>query len=223
MREDKPISKDISILCFASTANCILNSEHFSSMPKTSKKMSRRKPSADTRRIVLHRRSVNVIAKNSADYGAAYVLDLSAFNSSDILSLFSEYRILSVTATHQLVNAPNNNASFPRLHIAQRGFSNVAPTSRNEVLQYNGLKMYQFGPANISVKQKFKPYVWLDAVNSVTGTGKRIIASPWIATDSDTVRHNFAVVWYDRYNTTTDPTHTLELILDIVIEARGPR
>lgn len=193
-------------------------------MPKPkSSKMIRRKPSVSTQHIVLHRRSVNTIAKAAADKGEAYVLDLSAFNASDILSLFSEYRILSVTATHQLVNAPNNNATFPRLHIAQRGFSNVAPTSRNEVLQYNGLKMYQFGPANISYKQKFKPYVWLDAVNSVTGSGKRVIASPWIATDSDTVRHNFAVTWFDRYNTTTDPTHTLELILDVVIEARGPR
>lgn len=171
--------------------------------------------------ITLHRRGIFAVPKPTNDGGATAVVELSTLNASDILSLFSEYRILSVVSTYQLVNAPNNNASFPRLHIAPRGFSNVAPINRAEVLQYNGVKMHQFGPANISVKHKFVPYVWLDAVG--TSTGKQIVKSPWLATDSDTVKHNFAVNWIDRYNSTSDPTHTLEVILDVVLEARGPR
>ncbi len=172
--------------------------------------------------IVLHRRTVSTVTKAAGDTGYAYSITLADLNSSDILSLFSEYRIDSITAHHQLVNAPNNNATFPRLHIAPRGFSTTNPSNRAEVLQYNGLQQYQFGPAAISYKDTFKPYVWLDAV-STAGTGKEVKVSPWIATDSDTVRHNYAVTWIDRYNTTTDPTHTIELLLDVVLTARKPR
>lgn len=188
---------------------------------KGKKKMA--SPSRDLSRqsITLHRRGIFAVPKPTTDGGATAVIELSTLNSSDILSLFSEYRILSVVSTYQLVNAPNNNASFPRLHIAPRGFSNTAPINRNEVLQYNGVKMHQFGPANISVTHKFVPYVWLDAVG--TSVGKQIVQSPWLATDSDTVKHNFAVNWIDRYNSTSDPTHTLEVILDVILEARGPR
>jgi hypothetical protein len=191
---------------------------------KSSRKVARRpKVPRDLSRqsITLHRRGVFSVPKPAADGGATAVVELSSLNASDILSLFSEYRILSVTSTYQLVNAPNNNASFPRLHIAPRGFSNTSPLNRAEVLQYNGVKMYQFGPANIATKYTHIPYVWLDAVG--TSTGKQIVRSPWLATDSDTVKHNFAVNWIDRYNSTSDPTHTLEVILDVVLEARGPR
>jgi hypothetical protein len=171
--------------------------------------------------LTLHRRSVATVTKLAGDTGYAYFVLLSDFNSSDIVSLFSEYKILSIKATHQLVNAPNNNATFPRLHIAPRGFSNVNPVSRAETLQYNGLDQFQFGPAAISHTGTYKPYVWLDAVG--TTTGKNVVQSPWLGTDNDTVRHNYAVTWMDRYNTTTDPTHTIELLLDVVIVVRGPR
>jgi hypothetical protein len=192
--------------------------------PQSSKKMVRRsKVPRDLSRqtITLHRRNIFAIAKPTSDGGGFAFIQLSSLNASDITSLFSEYRILSVTSTYQLVNAPNNNASFPRIHIAPRGFSNATPINRAEVLQYNGVKMHQFGPANISVKYTHIPYVWLDAVGPVTG--KQVVRSPWLATDSDTVNHNFAVNWIDRYNSTTDPTHTLEVVLDVVLEARGPR
>lgn len=193
-------------------------------MPTTKgKRKMKIKKAVSANSIVLHRRYVSTIAKTASDAGYAYSLDLSLFNASDILSLFSEYRIKQVKISFQLVNAPNNNASFPRLHIAHRGFSNVNPTSRNEVLQYNGLKQYQYGPANIAAVYTFKPYVWRDTVTTASGTGKEIVVSPWIATDSDTVRHNYCVTWMDRYNSTTDNTHTIETLVDIVVEARGPR
>jgi hypothetical protein len=171
--------------------------------------------------ITLHRRAIFTVGKAAADQGSASFLTLNTFPASDIVSLFSEYRVKSVKLTHQLVNAPNNNASFPRLHIAPRGFSNVAPSTRDEVLQYNGVEMYQYGPANITFARTYKPYVWLDAVG--TTTGKQVVVSPWIATDTGDVRHNIAVLWLDRYNSTSDPTHTIEVVLDVVIEARGPR
>jgi hypothetical protein len=189
---------------------------------RTLPKKSRVPRSLADQQIVLHRRVIETVTKAAADAGYAYSLTLSDLNASDILSLFSEYKITSVTATHQLVNAPNNNATFPRLHIAPRGFSVTNPVNRNEVLQYNGLQQFQFGPAAISYKHKYVPYVWIDAV-STAGTGKEVVRSPWIATDSDTVRHNYAVTWMDRYNTTTDPTHTIELLLDVVLIARKPR
>lgn len=187
-------------------------------------KMTRHVPVArnlSNQSITLHRRQIFALGKGTTDGGGTSLIRLSSLNASDILSLFSEYRILSATVTHQLVNAPNNNASFPRLHIAPRGFTNTSPANRDEVLQYNGVKMYQFGPANISVVYKYKPYVWLDAVG--TSTGKQVVASPWLATDSDSVAHNLAVFWMDRYNSTSDPTHTIEVVLDVVLEARGPR
>jgi hypothetical protein len=191
-------------------------------MKRSAQKKPRVPKSLADQQILLHRRVVSSVAKAAADGGFAYSITLSDLNASDILSLFSEYKIVSIVATHQLVNAPNNNATFPRLHIAPRGFSVTNPTSRNEVLQYNGLQQYQFGPAAISYKHKFVPYVWVDAV-STAGTGKEVVQSPWLATDSDTVRHNYAVTWMDRYNTTTDPTHTVELLLDVVLIARRPR
>ncbi len=187
-------------------------------LPKKSKVP---RPMAE-QQIMLHRRVISTIAKTAGDTGYAYSITLSDLNASDILSLFSEYKIVSVVARHQLVNAPNNNATFPRLHIAPRGFSVTNPTSRNEVLQYNNLRQYQFGPANISYGQTFAPYVWVDAV-ATSGTGKEVVKSPWLATDSDTVRHNYAVTWIDRYNSTSDPTHTIELLLDVTLIARRPR
>lgn len=176
-----------------------------------------------SREITLHRRYVSTVTKAAADTGYAYSIQLSDFNSSDIVSLFSEYKIKTVKVAFQLVNAPNNNATFPRLHIAHRGFSNTNPTSRAEVLQYNGLKQYQYGPAAITSVHTFKPYVWRDTTTTAGGTGKEVVASPWIATDSDTVRHNYCVTWIDRYNTTSDPTHTIETLVDIVVVARNPR
>lgn len=191
-----------------------------------------RKPSRPKRRvprsisnneIILHRRSVGSVAKTASDTGYAYNLNLSDFNASDILSLFSEYKIISMKVTHLLVTSPNAVASFPRLHIAPRGFSVTNPISRAEVLQYNGLSEFQFGPTAIRHTRRFVPYVWTDVVTTASGTGKRVDRSPWIATDSDTVRHNYAVTWIDRYNTTTDNTHTIELLIDVVLAVRGPR
>lgn len=170
--------------------------------------------------VKFNRENVATITKVATDSGQFRSVTLSQFVATDVISVFQDYRILKLTASYVLVNAPNNNASFPTLFLApQHIASGFAPASRDEVLQYKGVKHYQFGPTAVRHDRAFDVYVPMDA----NATGKAFVKSPWLSVATDTVPHYFSGEWISRYNTTADPTHTLELILSAVIECRGIR
>lgn len=170
--------------------------------------------------IIVERQLIQNIPKVASDTGNFRSYNLSQFPDADIVSLFQEYRIKSVTLTWMLVNAPNNNASFPTLYVApQHIFTGSPPANRDEVIQYRGIQTYQYGPSRIVYKRKFIPFVPLDA----STTGKKFVSSPWLSTTTDTVPHYTDVEWISRYNSTTDPTHTIELLAHAVIECRHTR
>lgn len=171
-------------------------------------------------RIVVERQIIQTVSKVASDSGNYRAYALSGFPDADIVSMFQEYRIRSIKLSWMLVNAPNNNASFPTLYVApQHIFTGSAPTSRDEVIQYRGIRNYQFGPANVTFTKSFTPYVPIDAATS----GKKFTPSPWLSTTTDAIAHYTNVEWISRYNSTTDPTHTVELLAHAVIECRYTR
>jgi hypothetical protein len=159
--------------------------------------------------------------KVAADTGTYLGFSFSQFLASDIQAMFTEYRITKLELTWMLVNAPNNNANFPTLYnAAQHVFiSPSAPASRDEVIQFQGIKHHQFGPSNLVYTRAFEPWVPIDA-NSV---GKEFVRSPWLSTASDIVPHYVAVDWLSRYNSAVDSSHTIELVVRATIETRGVR
>lgn len=183
-------------------------------------KRSRVPRSINSSSIVVERQLIQAVVKSASDSGNFRAYALSGFPDADIVSMFQEYRIRSIKLTWMLVNAPNNNSSFPTLYVApQHIFTGSSPTSRDEVIQYRGVKTHQFGPSNITYTHKYVPYVPLDASTS----GKNFVPSPWLSTTTDAVPHYTDVEWISRYNSTSDPTHTIELLAHAIIDCRHTR
>jgi hypothetical protein len=173
----------------------------------------------DGQTVVVERKYIGTITKAASDAGIYRTFALSAFPDADIVSMFSEYKIEMLTLSYMLVNAPNNNASFPTLYVAPQNISSTTPASRDEVVQYKGARVFQFGPATNMVTYSFKPEVAIDAAT----TGKRFVVSPWLSTATDAIPHYTNVEWISRYNSTSDPTHTIELCVSAVVSCRGTR
>lgn len=200
-------------------------------MTKSSRKnRSRRRRAVIPRKVMdlagptvsFHRKDTITLPKTAGDSGNALWTTLSSFTSSDIVSLFSFYKVTQVKLTFRLVNAPNNNANFPTLWVAPRQFSILAPTSLDEVQQYNGVRSYQFGPSKNSFSMVFKPAIQLVTRTSGVAAPGATMPMDWIATDNDTAAFIFAVYWLQRYST-TDSTHTIELDYDLSVVAKQPR
>lgn len=187
---------------------------------KSNRGRVRKKTTNVSNHIVIEREFIATITKLASDSGLYRSFGLNQFPDSDVVSMFQEYRIKSIKLSWMLVNAPNNNADFPTLYTApQHITAGVPPTSRDEVVQYKGIKHIQYGPATVVHSETYTPYVPMDA----STTGKKFLPSPWISTSTDTVPHYTSVEWISRYNSTSSPTHTLELVAHAVIEARGTR
>jgi hypothetical protein len=169
---------------------------------------------------VIHREWVGTITKSAADSGFYRSWNLATFPSSDIVSMFMDYKIASIDMTYLLINAPNNNSTFPTLYLAPQHFNyGVAPASRDEVIQYKGIVTKQFGPAMVQYKKSFVPY----AFTTLTGSGQAPVASPWLNTNNTATTHAVGVEWIDNYNSTSATTHTLNLVVRATILARGTR
>ncbi len=183
-------------------------------------KRNRRRTPKSPDSIIVQRKWTVPIAKTASDSGLFRSFKLSDFPNTDIASLFSEYKITKLKIQYLLVNAPNNNATFPTLYIAPQHYATgTVPSSRDEVIQFRNSTLYQFGPSKVISAYNFKPMVPLDA----NVTGKRFVRSPWLSTTDFTVPHFTNVEWISRYNSTSDPTHTLELVVSATVLCRGTR
>lgn len=164
---------------------------------------------------------VGTVGKSVNDTGLYQSFKLSDFPTSDVVSLYSDYKILKFIVTYRLVSQPNNNSNFPTLYIApQHVASGTAPTSRDEVVQFKGVTSYQFGPSTMSYTRVFKPHMWLDSTGV---TLRAVIPGTWCSTTSDTVPNFSHVYWLSRYNSAIDNSHTIELEVKAVIATRGTR
>jgi len=166
---------------------------------------------------------VLAVTKLAADTGNYRNVKLADFvGSADFTSLFTQYRISKVCYKYCLVNAPNNNASFPTLYVTpQQYFYSGTPTSRDDVLQYQGLEVIQFGPAKVAHSVTTVPGTFVDASGLVGGGVPT--KSPWLSTANNGNQHFTIVDWISRYNTTSDPTHTLELQITAWFDLKGTR
>ncbi len=188
-------------------------------MPTKSSAASSRRVDKDV--MKLQRKVQGTISKGAVDSGQYYFTTLSGFSDADIISSFSEYRITRATITYTLFTQPNNNANFPCLTEAPQRIvdTTTAPTAITEVEQFGKVKMFQFGPADLTYTRSYTPYVNF----TVSGSGKAPVASPWLNTLSDSVPHMTHVYWLQNYNSPTDNSHTLRINVLLDIEVRGPK
>lgn len=164
------------------------------------------------------------VTKITTDSGSYNTLSLSGFAGlSDIQSLFQEYRIESVKVTYKLVTSPNTVAAFPTLYTAPQGISTGVPASRDEVLQYQGLKMFQFAPSKTEVSYTYQPKINRVVYRNALSSSYEVSNSPWIATSDMSALFFYSVEWFDRYNTTTNPEHVIEKLLTVRVSARGTK
>ncbi len=168
---------------------------------------------------VIHRKYVVDIVKGtgSVDTGLYRNFTLATFPTSDVTSLFTDYRFKWIEIQYQLYSQPNNNSNFPTLYVAPQHLINTLtpPANRDEVLQFRGVKTFQFGPANMTTKYRYTPHI-------KTADGQ-IFRSPWISIANTTVAHMTNVEFLSKYNLATDNSHTLQINVLACIEGRLTR
>jgi hypothetical protein len=163
------------------------------------------------------------IAKAAADSGRVIVMTLADFASADMVALFGLYKIKSFKVTWRLVNAPNNNATFPTLHVAPQTYSIGLPATITDVQNLTKCTTFQFGPTAISYTRHFSPGIIMDAAGTGTGQVNLSSAEHWLTVFNTAVSHIGCSYWVSRYNTTTDATHTLEYDVEAVLALKATR
>lgn len=176
---------------------------------------------------VLHRIFIGTATKGAAaaDTGSYQSYALADFPSSDIVSLYQQYRIKAFEVTYTLFSQPNNNSNFPQLYIAPQEYNNQlgVPSSFDEVVQYKGVITHQFGPGpNQTFKHRYVPRVFLDATQG-TSTGSLVLQSPWVSTFTAALRHMSHVEWITNYNAGVDNSHTIRRTVKAIIECKDTR
>jgi hypothetical protein len=117
---------------------------------------------------------------------------------------------------------PNDLTQTPTLYIAPQNYSaSGVPANREEVLQFQGVRAFQFGPAHISTVISRKPVVFRDIGNQVSGG--EIAPAPYLSTTNALNQHLGFVYWISRYNTTTGVNPTLDLEYTIHLDCKGTR
>lgn len=173
--------------------------------------------------ITIHRRNTFALSKTATDSGRLLATTLNDYSAAELRSVFQLYKIESVRVTMTLINAPNNNANFPTLHVAPQNFSFIVPPSLSEMLQYDKLTIYQFGPSKVQYSRKFTPALLMDASASA-GTGQVIMpgSNPFVSTENVNTNYILGSFWLARYSN-ADVTHTIEVTLDATIKLKGIR
>lgn len=173
--------------------------------------------------VGVERRLVNTITKIATDTGAYNSYRLVDYPSqSEFGSLFNQYKITKVEVKFILVGAPNNNAMFPTLYIAPQDYQTTGvPSSRDEVLQFQGAKTHQFGPSNLVFTMSRVPTITRDIGNQVSGG--EIAPAQWLNAINTSNQHLGFVWWLSRYNSVSDNTHTLDIEYSITISAKRTR
>jgi hypothetical protein len=163
---------------------------------------------------------VSTLARPATDSGTYRSVTLSSLpGSADITSLFQYYTITKVRYDYVLINAPNNNANFPTIYFAPQHISSTGtPLSRDEVLQFNGVKEYQFGPSNLKASIVVKPKFQYD----VGGVNAAVEGSGYCSNAASTVPFITIVDWISRYSA-VDPTHTIDLVVRVWLRAKLTR
>lgn len=191
---------------------------------RKNRKMGGRRASHPGNQIRIQRSIVLGVNKTTVDSGDFNELSLGGFaGSSDISSLFQQYRIRSAKVTYKLVSSPNNpSAAFPTLYTAPQYISSTIPSSRDEVLQYQNMRVYQFAPSRTEVTYTYTPKVNRIVYRSAVASSYEPV-SCWLSTQDLNAQHYYSVEWLDRYNTTTNPEHTVEKIVTITVDCRQTR
>lgn len=184
----------------------------------------KRRPNRAPKSMRFNRMLVTSVPKVTNDTGYYYAIRLSDFVYSDIQNLFQEYKVVSVKFTARIASQLNNNSDFPTLYYAPLKHSTPSstPASRDEILQIKGVREYQFGPSKNSISFSVNPVTFLAGLTT-SGVGYSAQSGRWFTTDSINVVHNCFALWISRYNSTSSPTHTVELDITLMVEGRGTK
>jgi hypothetical protein len=174
--------------------------------------------------ITIQRSIVLGITKITTDSGDYNELSLGGFpGSSDLSSTFQQYRIIKARVTYKLVTAPNSaNAAFPTLYTAPQYLQSGLPGSRDEVLQYQGMKVFQFAPSRTEVTYTYVPKVNRVVYRSAIASSYEP-CSAWLSTLDLNAQHYYSAEWIDRYNTTTNNEHTIEKVVTVWVQCKLSR
>lgn len=193
-------------------------------MRPSKSKRARRRVQVARNQISIQRSIVLGVTKITTDAGDYNELSLGGFpGSSDLSSLFQQYRVDKVRVTYKLVTAPNSaNAAFPTLYTAPQYLQSGLPASRDEVLQYQGLRIFQFAPSRTEVTYTYKPKVNRLVYRSAIASSYEPVTA-WLSTLDLSAQHYYSVEWIDRYNSTTNPEHTIEKVVTVWVSCRQSR
>jgi len=174
--------------------------------------------------LTVRRRNIFVLGKTATDVGRIISCTLSDFGGSEIQSVFHLYKIDRINVTWTLTNAPNNNATFPTLHVAPQNFTFITLATLGEMSQYDKVQVYQFGPSRVQYKRSFVPSILLDASASA-GTGQMVLPGRTPFLSCNNINTNFigATYWIQRYNASPDSSHTIEVTVEAVLTLKGSR
>ncbi len=193
-------------------------------MPNSRSYPLRRKKNRSKNIITIQRSIVLGITKITTDSGDYNELSLGGFpGSSDLSSTFQQYRIKKARVTYKLVTAPNTAAAaFPTLYTAPQYLQAGVPGSRDEVLQYQDMKVFQFAPSRTEVTYTYTPKVNRLIYRSAIASSYEPVTA-WLSTLDLSAQHYYSVEWIDRYNTATNNDHVIEKVVTIWVECKQSR
>lgn len=173
--------------------------------------------------LTVRRRNTFALAKTATDSGRLISCTLNDFGGVEIQNVFHLYKISKLNITWTLVNAPNNNATFPTLHVAPQNFTFITPATLSDMAQYDKVRIFQFGPSKVQYKESFTPSILVDT-SATAGTGQMVLPgqTPFVSCNNVNVSYIAANYWLQRYNA-TDATHTIEVTVEAVITLKGSR
>lgn len=159
-------------------------------------------------------RNVGVISTTSTVAGtAAYTFALADLpNSSEISSLFDQYRILQVTVS---ITPTIPDSSVP-IYTAIDYDDNNVPTGITSILEYETM---QQSTGNIVTQRTLNPKTLSQLYNGIASTGYATNGPTWIDSSSPFIPHYGFKVFIPL---TTGPTYTFQVVVDYVLQGRNP-
>lgn len=172
------------------------------------------------------KRSVQVgVPTGSVDTGRAanFITLASVADSTDFTSLFDQFTYDSIdvhfVCTRAAISA-GNSAIFPTLLFAVDQNDSVAPSTINDVLSYEGCRLFQFSETNRHCVFTFTP-----KTNQTLASGSAVSAGPlWCSTGSAATAPWYGYkYWLVDYNSTSTAGSVITMYLTYHMRFRVPK
>lgn len=147
------------------------------------------------------------ISKGATDQGYQQNFIVSALpGSTDFSNLFDQYRIDKIELSFILDladGALNTTTLYPRLVIAPDWNDSTAPSTEDDVLQYQQAKVFQFNAVDREFVMVIKPKVASTVFRTAVTSAYQMIPAGFIDTGYLDVPHYGVKFFLNNYNTTS--------------------